>query len=61
MTNDIGNYARHAQYWDWGGYDRTGEHEHWRGYAAKYSKNVLIPMCTWVETGAYFLFAKLLP
>lgn len=18
MANDIGNYARHAQYWDWG-------------------------------------------
>jgi len=29
MANGIGNYARHAKYWDWGGYDRTEEHEHW--------------------------------
>ena len=53
MVNTIGNYARHAQYWDWGGHDRTEEHEYWRSYAAKYGKNVLIPMCAWGETGAY--------
>ena len=53
MTNDIGNYAQHARYWDWGGYDRTAEHEHWFNYAAKYGKNILIPMCAWGETGAY--------
>ncbi len=53
MKNNIGNYARHAQFWDWSGHDRTGEHEHWRKYAAKYGKNVLIPMCAWGETGAY--------
>jgi len=22
MTDNIGNYARHAAIWDWGGYDR---------------------------------------
>ena len=53
MKNDIGNYARHAQYWDWSGHDRTEEHEHWAKFASKYGKNVLIPMCAWGETGAY--------
>lgn len=53
MTNDIGNYARHAQYWDWSGHDRKEEHEHWLKYATKYGANVLIPMCAWGETGAY--------
>lgn len=53
MTSDIGNYAKHARYWDWGGNDRTAEHEYWLEYAAKYGKNVLIPMCAWGETGAY--------
>jgi SAM-dependent methyltransferase len=51
--NDIGNYARHAQYWDWGGHDRTEEHEYWYKYTAKYGNNVLIPMCAWGEAGAY--------
>ena len=51
--NDIGNYARHAQYWDWSGHDRTAEHEYWYKCAAKYGRNVLIPMCAWGQTGAY--------
>lgn len=51
--NDIGNYARHARYWDWSGHDRSAEHEHWLTYAMRYGKNVLIPMCAWGETGAY--------
>jgi RimJ/RimL family protein N-acetyltransferase len=53
MPQDIGNYARHARYWDWGGHDRTGEHEYWLTYAVRYGKNVLIPMCAIGETGAY--------
>ena len=53
MTNDIGNYACHAQYWDWSGHDRTAEHEYWLNCARRYGKNVLIPMCAWGETGAY--------
>ena len=53
MANDIGNYARHAKYWAWGGHDRAGEHEYWLKYAARYGKNVLIPMCALGETGAY--------
>lgn len=53
MKNDIGNYARHAQFWDWSGHDRTAEHEYWYKYATKYGKNVLIPMCALGETGAY--------
>jgi len=51
--NDTGNYAQHAYYWDWSGHDRTEENEYWLQYAAKYGKNVLIPMCAWGETGAY--------
>jgi len=46
-------YTKHAQYWDWSGHDRTQEHEYWLQYAAKYGRNVLIPMCAWGETGAY--------
>ena len=53
MKNDIGNYAKHAQYWNWSGYDNTAEHEYWHNYAGKYGKNILIPMCAWGETGAY--------
>jgi len=26
MSNDIGNYAEHARFWDWSGHDRTAEH-----------------------------------
>ena len=51
--NNIGNYARHAQFWDWSGHDRSAEHKFWGSYAAKYGKNVLIPMCAWGDTGAY--------
>jgi len=53
MKNNIGNYAQHAQYWDWSGHDRTAEHDRWVKFASKYGKNVLIPMCAWGETGAY--------
>jgi SAM-dependent methyltransferase len=49
----IGNYARHAKIWDWGGYDNTPEHEYWCKYAESYGRNVLIPMCALAETGAY--------
>ena len=50
---NIGNYAKHAALWDWGGYDRTSEHEGWRKWAAQYGSSVLIPMCALGETGAY--------
>jgi len=53
MGNDIGNYAKHARFWDWGGNDRTAEHEYWRRFASKYGKDVLIPMCALGETGAF--------
>ena len=52
-TDGTGNYAQHAQYWDWSGHDRTVEHDYWCGYAQKYGKNVLIPMCAWGDTGAH--------
>jgi len=53
MTTNIGNYASHARFWDWGGQDRTKEHEFWYKYAKKYGNHILIPMCAWGETGAY--------
>lgn len=53
MTNDIGNYARHAKFWDWSGHDRTAEFAYWHGCAKRYGNNVLIPMCAWGDTGAY--------
>ena len=52
MTN-IGNYAAHARFWDWGGHDRSCEHEHWLQYAKKYGNTALSPMCAWGETAAY--------
>ena len=53
MESGIGDYSRHARYWDWSGYDRAFDNEHWLRYAVKYGTNVLIPMCAWGETGAY--------
>jgi len=53
MTNYIGNYAKHARFWDWGGNDRTAEYEYWHNYAAKYGQNILAPMCALGEAGAY--------
>lgn len=50
---DNGNYAQHARFWDWSIQDNTEAHEYWLQYAAKYGKNILIPMCAWGETGAY--------
>jgi len=53
IANGIGNYAQHAKYWGWSGHDNTAEHEYWYKYAAKYGRNVLIPMCATGEAGAY--------
>lgn len=53
MTNQIGNYGKHAHIWDWGGYDRTKEHEFWCSYAKKFGKHALIPFCAIGEAGAY--------
>jgi demethylmenaquinone methyltransferase/2-methoxy-6-polyprenyl-1,4-benzoquinol methylase len=50
---DIGDYARHARIWDWGGFDDTAEYEYWRRYAAAYGRRVLLPMCALGQTGAY--------
>lgn len=55
MKNNIGNYAKHAKYWDWSKFDhdRTLEDDYWYNYAKRYGSNVLIPMCAWGSTGAY--------
>lgn len=55
MKNPIGNYARHARYWDWGSldHDRTPEYAYWYRYARRYGSHVLMPMCALGETGAY--------
>lgn len=52
---DIGNYAKHAQYWDWSNldHDRTAEDEYWYQYAKRYGSHVLIPMCALGEAGVY--------
>ena len=49
MTNNMGNYGKHAQYWDWGkfDYDRTPNDEYWFDYAKKYGSSALFPMCAW--------------
>ena len=53
MENNIGNYAQHAQYWDWSGHEGQEEQEHWYKFAKKYGENVLIPMCAIGSTAAY--------
>jgi len=53
MRGITGDYAKHAQYWDWSGHDRTPEDAYWYRYATRYGNNVLIPMCALGETGAY--------
>lgn len=55
MLNDIDNYAKHAQFWDWSklDYDRTLDNEYWCKFAKKYANTVLIPMCALGEAGAY--------
>lgn len=55
MKDNIGNYAKHAAYWDWSkqDHDRTPDDEYWYQYAKRYGNNVLIPMCALGEAGAY--------
>ena len=55
MANNIGNYARHAQYEEWGklDYDRTLDDEKNYALAKQYGNNILIPMCAWGHLGAY--------
>ena len=55
MINDIGNYARHAQYWDWGSldHDRTPDDEKNYNFIKQYGNSILIPMCAWGHLGAY--------
>ena len=49
MTTATGNYARHAQYEEWGklDYDRTLDDEKNYTFAKQYGNSVLIPMCAW--------------
>jgi hypothetical protein len=49
----IKDYVKHAAVWDWDGYDNTPEYEYWCGYAARFGKKVLIPMCALGQAGAY--------
>ena len=54
-NNNIGNYAEHAKYWDWGNldHDRTTGDDADYNYAKQYGKNILLPMCAWGDLGAY--------
>lgn len=47
------DYAKHAAVWDWDGYDNSAEYDDWCGYAERYGKKVLIPMCALGQVGAY--------
>lgn len=49
----IETYQQHADVWDWDGYDNSEEYAYWCDYAARYGKNILIPMCALGEAGAY--------
>ena len=53
--NKHGNYARHAQYWDWSSldHDRIPSDEADYKYAKQYGDSILIPMCAWGHLGAY--------
>lgn len=55
MKDNTGNYAAHAQYWDWGAldHDRTPDDARDLAFARQYGDSVLIPMCAWGEKGAY--------
>ena len=55
MKNEIGNYAKHAQYWDWGSldHDRTPDDERKYAFARHYGNSILLPMCAWGELGVY--------
>jgi SAM-dependent methyltransferase len=49
----MNDYKNQAAVWDWDGYDDSAEYEYWRGYAARFGKNVLLPMCAHGQAGAY--------
>jgi len=55
MESNIGNYAKHAQYWEWArlDHDRAPEDEKDYNYAKQYGNSILIPMCAWGHLGAY--------
>ena len=55
MLKNIGNYAQHAQYWDWGSldHDRTPDDEIKYAFARQYGNSILLPMCAWGHLGAY--------
>ena len=50
---NIGNYAQHASYWDWSGYDRSEEFHFWLELSKTYGKKVLSPMAAIGEVGAH--------
>lgn len=49
----IETYRQHAAVWDWDGYDNSEEYEYWCRYAARFGRNILIPMCALGEAGAF--------
>lgn len=50
---EIGNYEKHARYWDWGGYDDAVNDQFWFAWAGTYGDQVLIPMAALGRAGAY--------
>ena len=55
MRDNIGNYAKHARYWEWGNldHDRTQNDESCYHFAKQYGNSILLPMCAWGHLGAY--------
>lgn len=47
------NYSKHAEYWDWDGYDRSGDFEFWSRMGDKYGRNIFSPMCAIGQAAAY--------
>lgn len=47
MKSEIGNYAEHAKFWDWGNldHDRAANDGYWYQFERQYGNRVLIPMC----------------
>jgi len=49
----MNNYEKQALVWDWDAFDDMPEYKYWLGYASRFGKNVLLPMCAHGKAGAY--------
>ena len=49
------DYALHAKYWDWDGYDDSAVYQFWLDMAKPYGTRVFSPMCAIGQTAAYMV------